>query len=293
MTASNANLVPPGGSPEQLFDLPAPDVRARGFLDEFHGEYLSPEVMIPINASSGKPMSPVETATQVPLPIVGAGRGAVNRHHAHFYGRTYLEGSDGQKAVRHSRLQRVGQYVHTQYHRKFHGTAFPETAQDEYELTVLNCAGYLPSHGVKIRKKHITIGRLSIEEKKALRNPDVFTHENGAAISKFLLDYALEQDFNEMKQLHIEEFLALTPERIKHSEQLQLRKLRLAERLTHKAIGIAVDTINPVYAEAKKSHMLRSGTPSSAWQVVRNQVKWKIPEYFERIEDKIATQFNV
>ncbi len=293
MTASHGNAVPPGGSPEQLIDLPAPDLRVGGFLDEFNGEFLSPEVMVPVNAATDKPMSPVETSTSVPLPIIGKLGRNPNRHHAHFYGSTYSEGTDGQQSVRHSRLQRVGAYAHMQYHRKFYGTAFPETPENEYELTVLNCAGYIPNHGVRIEKNEASIARLTMEEKEALRSPNVFSQENGPAISRFLLDYAMEQDFNEMKQLHIEEFLDLTPDKIAHNEALQTRKLRLAERLTHKAIGIAVDPINSRYVEAKKSEMLRDGMPSSAWEVVRNQVKWKIPQYFERIEDRIAAQFSV
>lgn len=293
MSAQIERFVPPGGSPEQLIKLPAPDINVGGFLDEFSGETLSPEVMVPINASTGRPMSPIETATSVPLPIIGKLGRETNKHHAHFYEHTYSEGTDGQQAVRHSRLQRVGTYVHMQYHRNFHGTAFPETPENEYELTVLNCAGYIPNHGVKIEKREVSIARLSMKEKDSLRGTNVFSQENDLTISRFLLDYALEQDFNAMMQLDIEEFLTLTTDKITDNEVLYNRKLRLAERLTNTAIGMAVDPIYPVYAEAKKTEMLRDGMPSSAWDVVRKQVEWIIPQYFDRLEDKIATQFSV
>jgi|GEM_PF-3141564 len=298
MAASIERLVPPGDNPEQLQPPTVPDVRVGGFLNEFAGKAVTSEVLVPMNMN-GKPMSPIEASTGVVLPVIAPMRGPQNRHHAHFYAHAYKNGSQAQQSLRLSRLQLVGVYAHTRVHKAVHGTAFPESPAEEYEAVVLNCAGYIPDYGLRVKKGNVFIDELNNRDKKILRRPHMFTQEGVPNIGRFLLDYALQHDFDDVKQLHVEEFLSLTVEKRKHNEALQQRKLRLAEKLTNKAISIAVDPINPVFVDAHKANKLRRDTPSTAWEVVAQRVDVKRrfrerkSDYLKFLENKLEAQFNV
>ena len=91
-------LNPPGPT----VDLPSPPqflapVHDGSFFDDFYGTDIPQGVLVPRN-DLGNPMSPVEESTGVVLPIAASMQGWQNRHHAHFYGRQYREGSLGQRA---------------------------------------------------------------------------------------------------------------------------------------------------------------------------------------------------
>ncbi len=285
-------LTPPGINLEtQPSDTAPYDGR---FLNELGDRPVPPEILVPVSPRS-KPMSPIEASTGVPLPIVGPRGRTPNRHHAFFYKEDYKNGTLGQQAVRLARIQRVGRYVHQPlFHNHFKGTAFPASEAQEWEIAILSLAGYVPSFGVKFKKREPHVEELTVKEKKMLRRTDTIIQEKPSKeqgrIGEFLLRYSYENNLNQSEQLWVEEFLSISGDT--HDERLQARKLRLAEKLTNRAIDTAVDPVRPVFTEARASRRLRNGSPNSAWRVVKDMVAGRIPGYVDLLEDQLAQQFG-
>jgi hypothetical protein len=292
-------MTPSGINAEVLTPSKVPVQRDRDFFNVHPGcTRTVPEAVIVPSTAQGNPMSPIELATGVPLPIVTPkSTQEHNRHHAHFYKYMYQAGNMGQQAVRLSRLQNVPISAHHWYHHFFDGTMLPATDAEAYTITVLNQAGYIPDFGVKIANKQATISELTGEEKKKLRRPSTFTSETQAdaqiRIGQFLMYYALSQDFDRTKELLIEEFLGITDKDMQQNEVLRARKLQLGMKLTNSAIGRAVDPINKTFQQARKSYSLRKHSPPTPWEVVKRALNGHEPDYFETLENRLASEFGV
>lgn len=285
-------LTPLGIEADQPSPPLAPD-QGRFFM-ELGDKAIPPEVLVPIS-SKGKPMSPVEASTGIPLPIVGPRGRTPNRHHAFFYADDYVRGTLGQRAVRLSRIQRVGRYVHESvFHKRFDGTAFPASESQEWEIAILSLAGYVPSFGVKFKKGQPYVEQLTVKEKKRLRRPDTIIQEKPSQeqgiISEFLLKYAYENNLGASEQLWVEEFLAIPAD--SPSEGELLRKLELAEKLTNRAIDVAVSPVNLVFSQARKLRKLKVDSQNCAWRVVKEKVAGRIPKDVGLLEDKLSQYFS-
>lgn len=288
-------IYPPGNVADLLASPKVPVLIDGDFLfnsDVWDG--VVPEgVIVPFD-SAGRPMSPVEETTGVVLPIVGAivGKRSPNRHHGHFYKNIYAAGSLGQRAVRYSRLQWVGDLPHNTFHKAFHGTEFPISTEDEFGIALLNCAGYIPQFGVKIEGRKITLGELTTLERKRLRKPGVFITEKHvdaqATIGKFLMHYALIQDFSLAKQGQIEKFLEITDKAMRKDERLRESKMELAMSLTNKALGLAVSPINPHFQAARKTYSLRKNTPPTPWEVAKIHINGHEADYVGELEKRLV-----
>lgn len=288
-------LNPPGPT----VDLPSPPqflapVHDGSFFDDFYGTDIPQGVLVPRN-DLGNPMSPVEESTGVVLPIAASMQGWQNRHHAHFYGRQYREGSLGQRAQRFSRLQRMGSEPHTFFHKMVEGTAFASSEEEEFKVTVLNAAGYFPNYAVRIHEDEIWIDEITEKEQKLLRRPHILTIEDDAnhedEIGRFLMEYSIKQEFPASKQNDVEEFLAITPEEIKADYSKRAHKLKLAGQLTDTAISVALGPVYPTFTEARQAKQLKKTTQPSAWDVVKGLVKGRECDYFDRLEGLLAKQY--
>ncbi len=287
-------MIPPGDIADVLPSPQAPVLIDRGFfVNSKHWDGIVPEgVDVPITPN-GAPMSPIDAATGTPLPIVASFNDKQpNRHHAHFYKWQYTGGTLALQAVRYSRLQWSGRLAHTTYHQTFDGTELPQTPEDEYCITILNCAGFLAPYGVKIENRKVTIGELTTLERKKLRRPGMIIKEQRpeaqATIGKYLMQYALVQDFSYADQFHIEEFLGISDEAMRLYEEARDRKLWLAMRLTNRAIGLAVDPINAHYQEARKTYSLRKHMPPTPWDVAKLHIAGREPDYVEALEERLT-----
>ncbi len=271
-------------SPGTRFSLPGKQLGSEFIFDG--------AVEIPCSPM-GYPMSPVEVSTGVPLPIVGPRGKTPNRHHTFFYEYDYTSSSLGRQAVRLSRIQRVGRYVHeAMFHQIFDGTAFPTSESREWEITILSLAGYVPDLGVKFKQGEARVRELSIKERKRLRRSDIILQDKPSKelgkIGEFLLQYAYEHMRDGIEPLWVEEFLAISG--ATHKDELWPRKLKLAEKLANRAIDVAVDPVRPVFAQAHRQRKLRNGSPDSAWQVVKNKVAKRIPKEIGLLEERLAAQ---
>jgi hypothetical protein len=255
-----------------------------------------PEVLIPKN-NEGKALSPIEVKTGVVLPIWAPGDGETNRHHPHFYKRHYMSGPRRleTRAVRFSRLQRVDKSTHDRYHVLFEGTAFPEDERKSFEITVLNCAGYIAGHVVELSGPKPNILETTPRMKRAFRAEGIMTIERGIRarreIGQFLMNHAISQRFDHVKQEQIEQFIELGKPKFKGDEVAQARRFRLGMRLTNIGLGLAVDGIDKRYREARELQALPDEAPPCAWQVAKGFVEGYEPDYYETLQENLLAQY--
>ena len=290
-----AEKTPPGTLASRLAPQEAPVPLAGSFLvekAESYESFFDGEVTVPVNVN-GNPMSPVETATGIPLPIVASSKsGRKDQHHSFFYDEMYKYGTPGQRAARKSRLQYVNRAHHMMYHNEIDGTEMPQSESDAYRITVLNCAGYIPAYGVRVTGKDLDIVALTDFQRARLREPGIIRVEKGAAakvtIGQFLIYHALSQRFDKDHIADVTRFLAIDQKEMKRKESLRAEKERLALRLTNIAISHAVDPINEEFRRSRKATALRKGTPPTPWHVVKQQIEGREADYYETLETRLA-----
>jgi hypothetical protein len=244
----------------------------------------------------GNPLSPMETGTNVVLPIVAQSKGRPNRHHAYFYECHYSDGDLALRALRYSRLQKVSRGPHKDYHKQYHGTSMPANETETVAAVILNSAGYIANLGVCIDEDGTSIEEITPSQRDALRKPQIFSversEEKQAGIGRFLMQYALRQRLDHVKQSQIEEFLELTPRKMAYDEGLRARKLHLGMRLTNIAIGLAIDPVAEDYRMAHRKGALRKYTPNTAWEWAKRLVKDHETDYLESLEDRLIAQYG-
>jgi hypothetical protein len=242
----------------------------------------------------GRPLSPMETETDVPLPIISYGHRSVkpNKHYGYYFERHYLKGPEPIRALRYSRLQRVNPYAHEVYHGHYFGTLMPSYEPTAARGVLLGSAGLVPRLGVVIRGDDTTIRELTNQERDKLRRPNVFLSEQTRKIGNFLMRYALDQRLDHVKQSQIEEFLSLTPRKIAKNERLYDRKLRLGLRITNIAISVAVDPVEDEYQSARHNLALRAGTPRTAWKLAKGFVRGLEKKHFDTLEKRLIDNFG-
>jgi hypothetical protein len=288
-------LVLPGIDDEAATPTPAPET--------IDGRFSFPEVTIVEGGQgfylpydrSGNPLSPMETGTDVVLPIVAQAKGKLGRHHAHFYKSHYLAGNMGERAVRFSRLQKVGFNAHRTFHRKYRGTMMPRDEAAACRTAILNSAGYIANTGVKIEDGEVYVEELTERERVALSKPRVFSlerqGESQAEIGKFLMHYALKQGFDKGMQRTVEEFLELTPRKMAYKAKLRRRKLELGLELADAAIEVAVGHVEPDYREAYSNQALRRDSPRTAWQRAKDLINGHEEDYLIDLEDRLIDRY--
>jgi len=256
------------------------------------------EVIVPMDDNK-QLMAPLERETGRPLPIISDHLDQkANKHHVFYYERFYKEGSLGQQAVRLSSLQLTNSVDHRKFHDEFPGgTAFPTTSGEEFNLTILGGAGYISRFGVRMRRGGGVITEMSKKETQKLRTPRIFSTEtswdNLNKMADFLLEYSIDQSFDDVKEKYIEEFLSIKQADAHVNARLQKRKQHLAMKLTNTAIAVAVDPIEPLFKEARLTQSFSAGQkpPVSAWHAVKRIAREREPIHFGTLEKRLATQY--
>ena len=243
------------------------------------------------------PMSPIEVSTGIVLPLWapprGYGRG--NRHHAHFYEKTYLNGSDESRAVRFSRLQFVDRKWHEEYHDSFKGTRLPPDSEVAFRAVILNAAKYIPRFAVDMTHGCPDIIELSKKQKKTLRHPKVFSIERSVEhrekIGNFLMNYSIDQELEQDKQYEVEEFVSLIQDRKKNWRK-QERTEQLGMELTNTAIELAVSPIEENYRIARQEKFFAIDAPRTAFRALKNYVRGHEQDYFQELGQRLATNIG-
>ncbi len=237
-----------------------------------------------------RPLAFVDEVTRLPLPILpqappGNGGYRSNLHHAFYEKEKFENGTPGQRAVRFSRLQYAPRCYHNRYHMMFSGAAMPETELEEFTLTVLGIAGYIPEQAVDTSGTEPRIVTMNKEQRRRLQLPGILRpesrHGRKAEIGQFLMRYSLAEGLEDDRVVNRtkDEFLHTTD---------KTQKQKLGFWLVARAIENAVEPINPLYELARRNQALRLGAAPSARLVVKHQVKLHIPDYFETLEEHLA-----
>lgn len=256
------------------------------------------EILTPYDYK-GKMLSPFEARTGVVLPIWGPpGDGKTNRHHPHFFKRNWINGPRKieTRAVRFSRLDRINANAHTKFHKDVEGTLFPRDQQQSFEVTLLNCVRYIPSHVIDLSGPDFAIAETTPRIKKALLGPGRITMERRKScrreIGQFLMYHAVSRNFDHAKRARIEEFIELGQPRYRSDELAQEQRCRLGMRLANIGLGLAVDGIDKLYQEARNTKSLSASAPVCAWQVAKDFVEGFEHDYFDTLEQNLVAQYG-
>lgn len=226
----------------------------------------------------GTLVTPVDALTGMPLPIIAKPedlnlKEPENKnwhHHFHPAKHPLLQGVGG-IALRSCRMQYVPIELHNfgknTYHDYFEGPPLPENDSDQFALTVLACAGYIPREGINISKTGPRVYELNDEQLadlKALSNNDYinFTYHN-EFIREFFKQYALARDWSYLRESTIEEFLT--------SRDLERRRY-LGHFILAKAIEMATDDIQQNYLTAFKEGLLHPQAPHNPRDIVKKKI---------------------
>lgn len=240
-----------------------------------------------MSVSSEKPLAFTDEVTGLPLPILplatpGEEGQRSDAHHAFYEKELFLNGTPGTRAVRFSRLQYGPRYYHNRYHSMFKGAALPENEFQEFTLTVLGFAGYVPDEAVDTSGTEPKKVVMSQAQRHHLQLPGILRteHRKGrkAEIGQYLMSYALGGDTEFGKDLIKEEFIMTTNSR---------RKRELGFWLVSQAIESAVEPINPLYELAKRNKALRLDAAPCARLAVKQHVIRHVPDYFETLEERL------
>jgi hypothetical protein len=254
--------------------------------------------IITLFTDEGNPLTPLEAATGIPLPIWAPGDGKTNDHHAYFRKVDWEKrGTLEQRALRFSRLQAVRKKRHRAFHENyFEGTPFPDQSQESFAAVLLNSVGYIPSYVVDMNTSEPRIIETTPKIREELKKSGIFKLEKRSSkradVGKFLMQYAVWQKFDDEKISKIEEFLSITPEQAEIDEIARQRRYNLGLRLARKAIGIAVEPLYNGYKEARMRHVIRDSAPVSPFLAVKDIMQGYEEDYFEPLRQNLELTYG-
>lgn len=164
------------------------------------------------------PFSPVDELIGVPLILHPMG----NSHDRHTYKHDkhhpwhpkndllVRTGTLGGDALRSSRVQLASYDIHhLDYHRRFYGPELPFDDKSRFKLIVFTAAGYIPEQALVFgrRTSNTYTRKLSSEDRLNLWNDGKIRVDSTDVVSKFLKEYSFNQDFSDIKESAIDEFL--------------------------------------------------------------------------------------
>ncbi len=240
-----------------------------------------------MSVGSEKPLAFTDEVTGLPLPILplappGEDAQRSDAHHAFYEKDLFLHGTPGTRAVRFSRLQYGPRYYHSRYHSMFKGAALPENEFQEFTMTVLGFAGYVPDEAVDTSGTEPKVVVMNQAQRHHLQLPGILRteHRKGrkAEIGQYLMAYALGLNEEFAEESIKEEFIETTNAK---------RKRELGFWLVAQAIETAVEPINPLYELAKRNKALRIDAAPCARLAVKQQVIRHVPDYFETLESRL------
>lgn len=206
-----------------------------------------------------------------------------NRHHAWYYARRFLSGTDeqpateGSRVLRYTRLQTVPIAHHNRIHRKYQGGSWrPDNEFDEFKLALLGWAGYIPDEGVQVKMTHIKQVGLTRQQKVNLRHPYVFTierHPQAAyEIGDFMMRYIMAHGLGHL----VANRESLVAQYIEEPDSE--KRVSRALTLVRAAAAVALDPFGPVYDEAREAESLRICAP-------RNLARLVVPHVMRHVDD--------
>jgi hypothetical protein len=210
-----------------------------------------------------------------------------NRHHAFYKRVDYLNGTDGSRAVRFSRLQWAPVRLHNRFHVAYQdGVSLPTNEFEEFKLTVLGYAGYLPEQAVDVRGSEPKLVHMSKAQRRMFRYPGVFITEDtefkNNAIGSFLISYIVRHGLEEISKSEslIGSFLdALTDE----------EKINKGLALIEQATEIAAEPFDLIYNSAKKRRFLKYGAPACPRRVIKKHLVDRVPKFTSLLQKELIT----
>ncbi len=209
--------------------------------------------------------APVDKLTKMPLPVLPPNRATIrtveaNWHHHYHPSSSKLLTSAAGLAVRHARLQLLPvKSHHNRYHSIFEGPEHLPTSNDErFGQIILACAGYIPNYAIDVYQDDPTEPViLSSRIRKRLQTSGEIALRGHTNIGSFMKDHLVRQDFSQVEDSIIEEFLT--------TRNFDRRK-ELGHWLLEVASEIAVEPIQPIYSQALEEGLIipEAGLPSLA-----------------------------
>jgi hypothetical protein len=246
-------------------------------------------------------LAPVDEYSGLPLPIAPLAvdlsfirnqkrylESSRSDEHHHFYPNASLE-SDGQRVLRHSRLQYGVRLLHDKYHRFYDRADLSGSDASCFELGILATAGYIPELAVDVRGKNPRIVRLSEQQREEMQSQTIYPEQRysettGRDMNKikrgwFFMNYALNQNFDHVKQYLLEEFIETDDKK---------RRLWLGSTIVDLAFWKASEQIEGVYKSAYKAGLIPASQPKNSVGFLRSVVNGYQPDYFEAMESRIV-----
>jgi hypothetical protein len=215
----------------------------------------------------------------IPLPIIPSENFTsydkhgprINKHHEFFLAGPYKFRSLGACAMRMSRLTRAEKEVHNDgsksFHRFYNHSEGATNEQDQFNLTVLSIAGYLPKNGIDLWSGAPHIREIEDGEREILEaiDPNNNFYQNRIyhidTIRPFFQKYIKNQDLSHIDYGVAEEFLS-TP---KISDVRDLGHLILRG-----SIETAVEPMRWSYQTALEAGQLHPAAPIEPEDIVLN-----------------------
>lgn len=203
------------------------------------------------------PYSPVDEVTGVPLLLHPAENPKDrhlypdDKHHPWHPKNSPLvkTGTTAGEALRASRVQVASYYVHhLEYHRNYFGPELPTDDASRFKLIVLTAAGYIPERAVVFNspRKPRTL-KLTSEERINIWESNLIKVDCPDSVRNFLKEYSFNQDFSDVKESAIDEFL---------NTNNRVKKWELGNALLANSVYKATMPLRGVFEQAYKSELI-------------------------------------
>ncbi len=235
--------------------------------------------------------APFEQETGMPLPIlitsIPPGKCTdSNRHHA-FYDRVNFEhGTEGSRAVRLSRVQTTPIYLHNRFHNFYKaGMEVPADEHEEFRLTILGYAGYVPEKAVDVSRSSPKEVHINRAQRRELRQPGVFTVEQGRERSRrigdFLISYVTRHglDMDSDENL-VDEFLG--------AKTFETR-WKVGMKLVENATDNAAEPFDQEYVSLRKKRLLNVTASRCPRRLVRNHIDNEVVGFPSLLEKSLLS----
>lgn len=212
--------------------------------------------------------TPVDELTGMPLPLLNPLSNEYPRtsnnpnwHHAFHPAKSSILTRDmGGKALRACRVQKVNYKMHGDYHKQYVGPPLTEDVDEQFRMVVLATAGYMPDQALTLHADgRPRVVRIDQFDREYLWQNSQLKVWSTDIVRVFLRDYLLAQDFSQVKNSLLDEFL--------HTANPD-RRFELGNNFLGIAANQATEHVKDTYKEANKSLLLPPGRSERASRFV-------------------------
>jgi hypothetical protein len=196
-------------------------------------------------------LAPVDELTKMPLPILPPdeippfdNNLEANWHHLYHPSHDKLLNSASGLAVRHLRLQLLPVKTHhSVYHNLFERPEFlTRTNEQRFGHVILGVAGYIPRYAIDLHADNpVQPVIMSNKQRRRLQSGGEIQLRGQSNISNFIKNHLIRQDFSNVNESVIEEFI--------ETRNVD-RKRFLGHWLLAIASEVATEPVSPVYKQA-------------------------------------------